>query len=113
MSNAKKNVKEVWQRIFSEAQEQASMEPMLASFYHASILNHTNFCSALAFHISSKLGCSDISSLTLNQVFERPMQDNPQLSEYACLDLQACFERDPACDYYSMPFLFFKVLKNQ
>ena len=108
MNESTHTIKQVWQTIYAEAERQAIAEPMLASFYHASILNHQDFHSALAFHISSKLDCSDISGLILNQVFERAMQDDSQLAEYACLDLQAIFERDPVCDYYSIPFLFFK-----
>jgi serine O-acetyltransferase len=71
-------------------------------------LNHNNFVSALAFHISTRLGSVEISALILNWVFEQAMAADSMIVEYACRDLEASFERDPACDQFSMPFLFFK-----
>lgn len=35
-------------------------------------------------------------------------QDDPSLIEAAVADLQAVLERDPACDTYVKPLLFFK-----
>lgn len=101
-------IEHVWQAIYAEAQLQLTSEPLLASFYHASILNHQSFVSALAFHISTRLGSVEISALMLNRVFEQAMAADPMVAEYACRDLQASFDRDPACNHYSMPFLFFK-----
>lgn len=37
-----------------------------------------------------------------------PPQDDPSLVEAAVADLQAVVERDPACDTYVKPLLFFK-----
>ena len=37
-----------------------------------------------------------------------PLQDDPSLVEAAVADLQAVVERDPACDSFVQPLLFFK-----
>lgn len=37
-----------------------------------------------------------------------PLQDDPSLVEAAVADLQAVVDRDPACDTYVQPLLFFK-----
>ena len=40
---------EVWQHIRQEAKELAECEPMLASFFHSTILKHQNLGSALSY----------------------------------------------------------------
>lgn len=98
----------VWQLILAEARTQAEQEPLLASFYHANIINHASLASALAFHIASRLGSAAVPALLLQEVFDQAMAADPAILHHACLDIEACFQRDPACDQYSMPFLYFK-----
>ena len=45
----------VWERIRKEVAAHAGEEPILASFLHATILNHTRLELALSFHIASQL----------------------------------------------------------
>ena len=40
---------EVWRHIRQEAKALAECEPMLASFFHSTILKHQNLGSALSF----------------------------------------------------------------
>ncbi len=42
----------VWSGIREEALKMASAEPTLASFLHATVLNHGRFESALSFHLA-------------------------------------------------------------
>ena len=42
------------------------------------------------------------------RVPEPTSRDEPALLDAVCADIIACRERDPACDEYSMPLLFFK-----
>ena len=46
---------EVWQHIRQEAKELAECEPMLASFFHSTILKHQNLGSALSYLLANKL----------------------------------------------------------
>ena len=46
---------EVWQHIRQEVKELAECEPMLASFFHSTILNHQNLGSALSYLLANKL----------------------------------------------------------
>ena len=45
----------VWNNIKSEARTLADCEPMLASFYHATLLKHENLGSALSYMLANKL----------------------------------------------------------
>gem|GEM_PF-4414144 len=45
----------VWESIRESAVENVRKEPMLASFLHATILNHDRFEDAVSFHLAGKL----------------------------------------------------------
>ena len=45
----------VWNNIKAEARALADCEPMLASFYHATLLKHENLGSALSYMLANKL----------------------------------------------------------
>ena len=45
----------VWARIVREAREQAEQEPMLASFYHATIIKHDSLAASLSYILANKL----------------------------------------------------------
>lgn len=98
----------IWQHIRDEAQIAGRDEPVLASFYHATILNHKNFQQAISFHLANKLNSQAVPAMQLNEVFESCLMAQPDISAAMLRDIQAYKERDPACDSYSMPFLYFK-----
>lgn len=43
----------VWKNIKAEARALADCEPMLASFYHATLLKHENLGSALSYMLAN------------------------------------------------------------
>lgn len=45
----------VWNNIKAEARALADCEPMLASFFHATLLKHENLGSALSYMLANKL----------------------------------------------------------
>lgn len=98
----------VWQELKSQADRMAKSEPLLRSYYHASISNHASFEHALAHVLAEKLNSTSVSELALIDVFNQCMNNNEMVSEFALRDLVAYFERDPACQSYCMPFLYFK-----
>jgi len=99
---------DVWKIIRAEAEEASLQEPVLASFYHAAILNHTHFQAALSFHLANKLDSQAMPALMIREIFEEAMTADPTIEIAMCADILAHRERDPACDTYSMPLLFFK-----
>jgi serine O-acetyltransferase len=98
----------IWATIKQEAAAQAQKEPALASFFHATILNHDGLEDALSFHLAQKLSCSAVSSLQLREIIDEALADDCRIGEAARADIQAVFERDSACLAYSLPFLYFK-----
>ena len=98
----------IWLELKRQAEVLAQNEPLLRSYYHASILNHANFEDALAYVMAEKLSSSNVSELALFDVFCHCLTIDRTVAQSAMRDLVAYFERDPACDNYSKPFLHFK-----
>ena len=98
----------IWERIRSEATEHAGEEPILASFLHATILNHAELELALSFHLASQLDSSTASSLLLRDVILEAFNGDPEIRNAVRADLQAVEERDSACHELYIPFLYFK-----
>ncbi|MEO1984206.1 MAG: serine O-acetyltransferase, partial [Fuerstiella sp.] len=53
----------VWESIRESAVENVRKEPMLASFLHATILNHDRFEDAVSFHLAGKLQSNSLSGM--------------------------------------------------
>ena len=98
----------IWQTIREETELEIQQEPILASFLHATILNHNNIASALSFHLAGKLDCQATSAIQVREVIEEALNNDTSIIAATCEDIRAVFDRDSACDTYSMPFLYFK-----
>lgn len=99
---------DLWQAIRLEATEAGLEEPALASFYHATILNHESFASAMSFHLANQLDSQAVPAMMIREVFEVALAKDPSIELAMRADILAHCERDPACDRYSTPMLFFK-----
>jgi serine O-acetyltransferase len=99
---------DLWQTILSETREQAADEPALASFLHATVLNHDSLEGALSYHLATKLGSTEISNLQVREIIEQAFETDPSIGEAMRADLKAVFDRDSACDSYLYPLLYFK-----
>jgi len=98
----------IWRQICAEARQSSLEEPVLASYYHAAILNHSNFTDAISFHLANKLNSASMSAMILREVFSEAMNTDESIVKAMCSDIRAYKDRDPACEKYSMPFLYFK-----
>lgn len=98
----------LWHEIRVETQKFADQEPILASFLHATILNHETFEGALSFHLANKLDSPAASALLIREVFLEAFAANSGICNAARADLRAVRERDSACSSLAVPFLFFK-----
>ena len=102
------NTNDIWVELRAEAANRLAGEPMLASFYHANILNHASLSDALAYVLAERLETPVVSALMLVQVVQSVLQADQQIVQSVADDLVACRNRDPACSAYIEPFLHFK-----
>jgi serine O-acetyltransferase len=98
----------VWSLMREEAAVKAAQEPILGSYFHATVLNHKSFGSALSFRLASKLDNPMLPTMLIRDVITEAVEANPEILRGAALDIVAAYTRDPACEDLSTPFLFFK-----
>ncbi|GAB4531553.1 MAG: serine O-acetyltransferase [Amphiplicatus sp.] len=99
---------QTWSRMRVEAATSAAQEPALASFLHATILNHPTFEDALSYRLAQKLSDREMNAMLWREVCAEAYRSEPRIVEAALADLLAVYERDPACFEYVQPFLYFK-----
>ncbi len=99
---------DVWNIIRAEALQASGVEPMLASFYHSTILNHHTFAASISFHLANKLDSQAMSALMIRDIISSAMCADASIEIAMRADICAHRERDPACNNYTMPLLFFK-----
>jgi len=85
---------EVWQHIRQEAKELAECEPMLASFFHSTILKHQNLGSALSYLLANKLANPIMPAISLREIIEEAYQAEPNIIDCAACDIKAVRHRD-------------------
>ncbi|HIO04657.1 MAG TPA: serine O-acetyltransferase, partial [Gammaproteobacteria bacterium] len=61
-------VNEVWEEIRKETRKRAEAEPVLASFFHTTVLEHDSFSSTLANHLANDLSNASIQPMMLRRV---------------------------------------------
>ncbi|MDE8035563.1 serine O-acetyltransferase [Actinobacillus equuli subsp. equuli] len=99
---------QIWQNIREEAQELVENEPMLASFFHATILKHSNLGGSLSYILANKLANPIMPAIALKEIIEEAYQANPQIIASAACDIDAVRTRDPAVDKWTTPLLYLK-----
>ncbi|WP_243396407.1 serine O-acetyltransferase [Hyphococcus luteus] len=99
---------QTWARMRVEAASAAAAEPVLASFLHATILNHESFQAALSYRLAQKLSDPEMNAMLWREVCDEAYENEPAMVEAALVDLRAVYDRDPACHEYMQPFLYFK-----
>ncbi|KAI7726685.1 LOW QUALITY PROTEIN: hypothetical protein M8C21_006917, partial [Ambrosia artemisiifolia] len=99
---------DLWLRMKDEAISDVTNEPILKNYYFSLILSHNVIETALAAHLSIKLGTLSLSSDTLYDLFVSVLKDDQDIVAAVKHDLWAVKERDPACVSYVQCFLNFK-----
>ncbi len=98
----------LWQAIRTEVKARAEFEPIMATFFQATVLNHDSMEGSLSFLLASKLDSTVVSSMAIREIIQEAVAAEPSILRAAQIDIKATRERDPACNSYSTPYLFFK-----
>ena len=98
----------IWECIRREARVKIEQEPLLASFFHDSVQVHDSLEECLSLQLARKLGSAMLAEKFLYDVMIDSMRSVDRIGALIRSDLQAFRERDPACNQYSMPLLYFK-----
>lgn len=98
----------LWEAIRREVSQQAQDEPILASFLHATILNHNALDDALSFHLAGKLESPSLPAMLIREVMDQALQQAPEIRVAVMADIHAVRQRDPAARGLADPLLYFK-----
>ncbi len=98
----------VWSRIRSEAEAVVRQEPQLASFIHASVLEHDSLNSAVVQRIADRLDHPVLTGATIRLAFFDALDDDPDIGNAFRTDIVATYDRDPATTRFIEPLLYFK-----
>jgi len=98
----------LWQAMRREVHARAEFEPIMSTFFHATVLNHETIEGSLSFLLASKLDSPVVSSMAIREIIEEAYHHDPSIIRAAEIDIKAAKSRDPACEHYCMPFLYFK-----
>lgn len=98
----------VWQRLRDEAQAALEREPALGGFLHATVLDQLRLEDAVIQRVADRLGNGSVTSTMIRQAFSEAAADDPSIGQAFRSDIVAVFDRDPACERYLDPVLFFK-----
>ncbi len=98
----------IWSSIRREAEEAVSRDPLLAAFVYGTILNENTLEEAVSHRISSRLDHPDIPAHLLRQTYDEMLGDLPNVAQMIRADIQAVYDRDPACTRFMEPVLYFK-----
>ncbi|WP_026317169.1 serine O-acetyltransferase [Ahrensia kielensis] len=98
----------IWSSIRHEAQDAIKDETLLGAFMYSSILNHKTLEDAVAHRIAERLDHADVPADIIRHAFGELAQSDDQFGHFMRVDIQAIYDRDPACRRYLEPVLYFK-----
>jgi serine O-acetyltransferase len=102
----------IWASVIEEGRGIVRDDPLLTAFVHACVLNHATLEEAVAHRIAQRLDHADYPAELLVQDFRAMAKDSAGAAvDWGAelrADMQAVFDRDPACSRYVEPLLYFK-----
>lgn len=98
----------IWDSLRSEARTAADHDPLLAAFLYSTVLNHRSLEDCVIHRICERLDHPDLQAVLLRQTFDEMLRDWPEWGTILRVDIQAVYDRDPACTRFMEPVLYFK-----
>lgn len=103
-----KPIDPIWDSIRNEAAYAAANDPLLTAFLYSTIMNQKSLEDAVIQRICERLDHSDIPASLLRQTFGEMFSAWPEWGAVLRVDIQAVYDRDPACTRFIQPVLYFK-----
>ena len=98
----------IWAEIRREAEEAIRAEPALGGFIFATVLSHDRLEEAVCHRLAQRINHSDVDAGLIGHMFQDVLARRSELGQAFRADLAAVFDRDPACNRYLEPLLYFK-----
>lgn len=98
----------IWDTLREEARLAIEQDPLLAAFLYSTVLNHRSLEECVVHRICERLDHPDLQAVLLRQTFMEMLDDWPEWGSILRVDIQAVYDRDPACLRFLEPVLYFK-----
>ena len=98
----------IWSSVRRETEETVAQEPLLAAFLYSTVLNQPSLEEAVIHRVCERLDHPDLQADLIRQAFLEMAADWPEWGTTLRVDIQAVYDRDPACSRYIEPVLYFK-----
>lgn len=98
----------IWNSLREEARVAAEHDPMLAAFLYSTVVNQHSLEESVSYRICERLDHPDLQASLLRQTFAEMLEDWPEWGAILRVDIQAVYDRDPACTRFMEPVLYFK-----
>lgn len=98
----------IWRTIRQEAETAVAEDKVLAGFLYSTILNARTLEEAVIHRISERLDHADVTANMLRQAFREMSEHWDDWGAWLRVDIQAVYDRDPACTRFIEPVLYFK-----
>src|SRR3569832_2780795 len=85
----------IWSAMREQARALSQSEPALASFVHATILNHDRLEDALTYHLAKKVGGDDVRPMLAREIFVQAIAAAPEIGAAERAALAAVTDRGP------------------
>jgi len=102
------NLDPIWKAVREEAGAAVARDPLLSAFLYSSVINQDSLEDAVIHRLAERLDHQDVGADLIRQTFDAMRGANPDWSATVRVDIQAYYDRDPACDRFIMPVLYFK-----
>lgn len=98
----------IWDTIRKEAEEAAASDPVLATFLYSTILQQSCLEDAVIHRVCERLDHPDLQANLIRQSYKEMLDADDTWSSVLRVDIQAVYDRDPACSRFLQPLLYFK-----
>lgn len=98
----------IWDTVRNEALDIVDKDPVLAAFIYTNCINQPSLEDAVIHRVCERLDHQDMNSSTLAQTFQQMREADPTWGTTLRVDIQAVYDRDPACLRFIQPILYFK-----
>lgn len=98
----------IWDSMRDEACMAADHDPLLSAFLYSTVINQRSLEESVIHRIAERLDHRDLDATPLRQAFLEMLEDWPDWSTILRVDIQAFYDRDPACTRFIEPVLYFK-----
>lgn len=102
------NETSIWDTMRIEAQALVKNEPVLTDFITDTVLQHDRLTDAIIYRIAQRLRHADLKRGVIIDTFSEIAAEDSRVIGFVAKDLQAVLDRDPACQRFLEPLLYFK-----